>query len=54
MNQWVIVKMKKGVRPLQDVPLAFFGTLKVGAMFEQGYMTGIYALEAERMGDLQG
>jgi hypothetical protein len=54
MNQWVIVKMKKGVRPLQDVPLAFFGTLKVGAMFEQGYMTGIYLLDGERMGELQG
>jgi hypothetical protein len=54
MNQWVIVKMKKGVRPLQDVPLSFYGTLKVGAMFEQGYMTGIYALEGERMGEFQG
>ena len=25
MNEWVIVKMKKGVQPMMDVPVAFYG-----------------------------
>ena len=54
MNEWVIVKMKKGVAPMMDVPVAFFGELKVGAMFENGYMTGLYELEADRMVEVQG
>jgi len=54
MNEWVIVKMKKGVAPLMDVPVQFYGEMKVGAMFENGYMTGLYELEGERMGEVQG
>jgi hypothetical protein len=54
MNEWVVVKMAKGVRPLMDVPISFLGELKVGAMFENGYMTGIYQLEGEKMGEVQG
>ena len=54
MNEWVIVKMKQGVPPLMDVPISFYGELKVGAMFENGYMTGLYELAGERMGDVQG
>ena len=54
MNEWVIVKMKKGVAPMMDVPVAFYGQLKVGAMFENGYMTGLYELDAEKMGEVQG
>ena len=50
MNEWVIVKMKKGVQPMMDLPVAFYGQLKVGAMFENGYMTGLYELSGERMG----
>ena len=48
------VKMiKGGVRPLMDVPISFYGELKVGATFENGYMTGIYQLEGEKMGDVK-
>ena len=54
MNEWVIVKMKQGVQPLMDVPVAFYGELKVGAMFENGYMTGLYELAGEKMGEVQG
>jgi len=52
MNEWVVVKMKKGVQALMDVPVAFYGEMKVGATFENGYMTGIYELEAERMAEV--
>ena len=54
MNEWVVVKMKKGVQPMMDVPVAFYGELKVGALFENGYMTGLYELEGEKMGEVQG
>lgn len=54
MNEWVVVKMKKGVQPLMDVPVAFYGELKVGAMFENGYMTGLYELDGEKMDEVQG
>lgn len=53
MNEWVVVKMKKGVQPMMDVPVAFYGELKVGAMFENGYMTGLYELDGEKMGEVQ-
>jgi len=53
MNEWIVVKMKKGVAPMMDVPISFYGELKVGAMFENGYMTGLYELEGERMGAVQ-
>ncbi|MSU70654.1 MAG: DUF3299 domain-containing protein [Opitutaceae bacterium] len=53
MNEWVVVRMKAGVRPLMDLPISFYGQLKVGAMFENGYLTGIYLLEGEKMGEVQ-
>ncbi len=49
MNEWVVIKMKKGIAPLMDVPVAIYGSLKVGAMFENGYMTGLYELDGEKM-----
>ena len=53
MNEWIVVKMKDGVRPLMDVPVSFYGKLQVGAMFENCYPTGIYLLEGEKMGAVQ-
>ena len=55
MNEWVVVRMVKGgVKPLMDMPISFYGTLHVGGMFENGYMTGVYLLEGEKMGDIKG
>jgi hypothetical protein len=55
VNEWIVVKMSgKGVQPLMDVPLTFYGKLRVGEMFENGYLTGIYLLEGERMGQAKG
>lgn len=53
MNEWVVVKMKKGVAPMMDVPVSFYGTIKVGAMFENGYMTGLYEVEADKMAEVK-
>lgn len=54
MNEWVVVKMRKGVAPMMDVPVSFYGSIKVGAMFENGYMTGLYELDGEKMGEVKG
>jgi hypothetical protein len=48
MNEWIIVRMPQGTPVTQDVPISFYGTFKVGAMFESGYMTGIYELDADK------
>jgi hypothetical protein len=53
LNDWVVVRMPQGVAVVQDVPISFYGTFRVGAMLENGYLTGIYELDAERMGDLK-
>lgn len=50
MNQWMVVRMKKGgVKPQQDVPLAFFGTLRVKPRFDGGALSAIYHLEGDRI-----
>ena len=49
VNEWVVVKMVgKGVPPLMDVPITFEGQLKVGQIYEGGYLTGLYLLHGER------
>lgn len=55
INEWVVVKMTGGgVKPLMDVPITFAGKLKVGEMFENGYLTGIYLLEGEKQVEVKG
>ncbi len=49
INEWVLVRVRAGVPAQTRRPVSFFGVMKVGAVFEQGYMIGIYMLEAERM-----
>jgi hypothetical protein len=54
INDWVIVRMPQGVPVVMDVPISFYGTLKVGAAFENGYLTGIYEMVGEKMGEVKG
>lgn len=50
INEWVSVKMVgAGVKPIMDQAVTFVGKLKVGEMYENGYLVGIYALDGERM-----
>jgi hypothetical protein len=50
VNEWIVVKMNgAGVKPLMDLPITFEGRLRVGEMFENGYLTGVYLLEGDRM-----
>jgi hypothetical protein len=55
LNEWVVVKMVgKGVKPLMDIPITFEGRLRVGEMYENGYLTGLYLLEGDQMVPLKG
>lgn len=55
INEWVVVKMiGAGVKPLMDVPITFDGKLRVGEMYENGYLTGLYLLEGDRMAAAKG
>lgn len=55
VNEWIVVKMNgAGVKPLMDLPITFEGKLRVGEMFENGYLTGVYLLEGDRMAATKG
>lgn len=55
INEWIIVKMMQGgIPPLMDIPLTLIGKLKVGELYEEGYLSGIYQLEGEKLMDVKG
>ena len=50
INDWVSVKMtSKGVKPVMDQAVTLQGTLKVGAIRENGYLVGIYQMDGEKV-----
>jgi hypothetical protein len=50
INEWVSVKMiGKGVKPIMDQAVTIYGSLKVGEIYESGYLVGIYAMDGDRM-----
>ncbi len=51
LNEWVYVRVpkKKQINVHQDVLVTLFGTLHVGAKFEQEILTGIYHLDLDRI-----
>jgi len=49
MNQWVEVRVSKGVAPIMDRVVTMYGTLKVGEVRESGYLVSIYQMDGERM-----
>ena len=50
INEWVSVKMVgKGVKPIMDQAVTLYGSLKVGEMYENGYLVGIYQMDGEKM-----
>jgi len=52
INEWISVRMPKGkgVKPVMDVPIYFFGKLKVGAVLENDYLVGIYEMDGHKIG----
>jgi hypothetical protein len=52
INEWIIVRMTQGgIPPLMDIPLTLVGGFKVGEIFEEGYLSGIYQLDGEKLLD---
>ena len=50
INEWVSVKMvRAGVKPIMDQPVTMLGMMHVGEMRENGYLVGIYSMDAEKM-----
>lgn len=50
INEWVSVTMsEKGVKAVMDQPVTLFGKLHVGEVRENGYLVGIYTMDAEKM-----
>ena len=48
INEWIAVKMTtSGIKPVMDQAVTLYGTLKVGAMRENGYLVGIYQMDAD-------
>jgi len=55
VNEWIVVKMTgAGVKPLMDIPITFEGKLRVGEMYENGYLTGLYLLEGDHQAESKG
>jgi hypothetical protein len=48
-NEWVVVKMKTGTSPVMDVPIKLYGTLHVGAVYENTSFAGLYAVDGEKV-----
>ena len=50
MNDFVIVRLPEGKGKLMvDTPIFVYGTLKVGAVVENGFLSGVYQLDGESM-----
>lgn len=49
LNEWILVRMPKGTLQLMDVPVSFNGVLRVKELYENGFLTAIYALDGEKM-----
>jgi hypothetical protein len=50
INEWIAVKMgPAGIKPVMDQAVTLYGTLKVGAMRENGYLVGIYQMDGDKV-----
>jgi hypothetical protein len=50
INEWITVKMRgRGVAAEMDRPIAVVGNLRVGAIQENGFLTGIYQMDGEKV-----
>ena len=50
INEWITVQAQgEGVKPIMDQPITVMGRLHVGEIREQGYLVGLYRLDAEKL-----
>jgi hypothetical protein len=48
MNDYVVVTMKEGVVPVQDVPVQLVGVFHVTEKYEGGYVTSLFEVDGEK------
>jgi hypothetical protein len=50
INEWVSVTMAgRGVRAMMDQPVTVYGTLRVGEVYEQGVLAGLYQMDGTEL-----
>lgn len=50
INEWVSIRMtNQGIKHVNDVAVTLYGKLKVGEIYENGYLVAIYEMEGETM-----
>ncbi len=50
VNEWIAVRTRnEGVKPVMDQPVTVLGSLRVGDLRENGYLVGIYQIEAQQV-----
>jgi hypothetical protein len=50
VNEWISIQTRdEGVKPIMDQPITVMGKLHVGEIRENGYLVGIYRIEADRV-----
>ena len=50
INEWITVQAQgEGVKPIMDQPITVMGRLHVGEIREQGFLVGLYRLDAEQL-----
>ena len=49
INEWITVQAKgEGIKPIMDQPVTVIGKLHVGEIREQGFLVGLYRLDADQ------
>lgn len=50
INEWITVRLNgEGVKPVMDQPIAVAGVLHVGPILENGALSGIYSIDADKV-----
>jgi hypothetical protein len=50
INEWISVRVTgKGAKPVMDQPITVLGTLHVGEVRENGYLVGLYQMDADQV-----
>lgn len=53
INHFIRVNFPPGIKPDEPVPWKVAGTIRVGEIFIQGYLTGLYQLDADSVTELK-
>jgi len=48
MNDYVVVTMKEGIEPIQDVPVSLTGVVRISEQYENGMIVSLFQFEGEK------